>query len=235
MISRIASILKHLSRSNEPIPYKLRNTSNKKDFNCSLLFDFFEQSKIPFITSRGEFDAAFKFGNDTIEAYDIGNAGLISRHILKNYISEDYQVLFSKLCSQYIRLMNFIDVSISVSRKGCLFHVEKKAKSLNQIYSYSTFYKSNFIYDDRYRITKLKFDNDLVVGKEICINLSFNGESGYTETGQNVVITIDYYKQDQFLFDVIEFHKKEFIYKLGISDNDVTIKDIYELYTMLTI
>lgn len=199
MIKRAISILKHLSRSNSTIPYKLRNVDDGDDFDCALLFDFFEKSKIPFIPAIGEYHAAFKFGNDTMEAYDIGNAGLVSRHILKNYIDEDYQVLFSRFCAKYVNLMAFIDVVVSMSKKGCLFNVNKNAKSLENIRSYSTFYKTYFFYDERYSITKTKFEDDFKVLKEVCITLNFNGESSYLETGTSATINIDYYNQEKFL------------------------------------
>lgn len=235
----IKFIVKHVKkitrRTPSNVPYQLRNTDIDDDFNFDLLFEFFERSKIPFIKALGSYNAAFKFGNDTMEAYDIGNAGLISKYILNNYITEDYPVLFSQACLKLINLMRFIDVDITVGREGCLFHVQKNAKTLENINSFSVFYTSYFIYDERYRITKTKFKDDNVLKKELQIQLDFTGKSSYFETTEKAILVIDYHNPSDSFLNIIEYHKKEFINKLGISENEATINDIYNLYTMLTI
>lgn len=196
----------------------------------NLFLSFLDENKIELQNTRflNGYYLAFSFPNTRNPEQrpfvkNIGNAGLISRSILKKYMKEDIDSFIFDFFKELKAIKSVIGMKFDfVSKKYGMFELSDNYHTLYDIDNFQITYT-----------TELSHGRKRKRNIDMFLTISFDGKTYYSLDEDELNMTIDYNNPDLFFHQVIDWHKKDFCKKLGISKNE-TAEHIHTIYDMLT-
>lgn len=206
-------------------PYLLNIYS---DFNEDLLISMSEEASIKLVPPIGPLSLSITLCQEKEPCVsNIGYPGQFVRHILKDYIDEDFEYLLIKIFNKMKKYGRFINLGFyHFSKKSMNITLKENYKSLKDVMSLELGYAISTKYDNDIHQRDIKTEVVFVFDGHSSYNLELVGK----EYGVlNVVLS--YTDIDGFWLRFLEAYKKDFTYKLGI-DEDTDIQYVQTLIDM---
>lgn len=186
------------------------------NFNEELLDAFTQESGIVFDAPLGNFALTIREkDNKEFNVSNIGNAGIICRYIMKDYMAEDHDLFLVEIFQKIRRYGRYINLDFQrLTKKSINIELRNNYQSIKDINSLTFEYDIELKSRTRYQT-------------ETTIKIGFNGESCYdfnviSGASARLNININYYQKNDLFIQFIEAYKARFAKKVGVSQKTET-------------